>query len=192
MDARRNGIRAAAARAAGSRSPASGGGGSARRVEAAGHGTPAVGSSTWPSDDYRDSECRASGRAIDRTGRGRKYRATMCHNSTKMKSIARRIAKLEVTLSSGPEPEDWRGRRWMSRMAPPPPRQVRFGNLRRLPEDYKGERHTEIAKCLPDRNGQKWREFTEMPGPALSLLPQDPRLPGCLDVVFVAPYPARS
>ena len=42
---------------------------------------------------------------------------------------------------------------------------VRFGNLRRLPRDYKGERHLVIAKHLPSRSGQEWVEFEEAPGP---------------------------
>jgi hypothetical protein len=63
-------------------------------------------------------------------------------------------------------------------MPPPLPLQVRFGNLRRLPENYQGERHTEIARCLPDRNGQKWVEFTEMPGPRRACRR---RTPGFLD-----------
>jgi hypothetical protein len=69
---------------------------------------------------------------------------------------------------------------------------VRFGNLRRLPEDYQGERHIEIAQCLPERDGQEWVEFVEVPGPPPSRQPPDPRLPRCINVVFVEPYPARS
>jgi hypothetical protein len=69
---------------------------------------------------------------------------------------------------------------------------VRYGNLRRLPEDYQGERHREIAQWLPARDGQEWVEFVEVPGPAPSLQPRDPRLPICINVAFVEPYPARS
>jgi len=76
-------------------------------------------------------------------------------------------------------------------MPPPPPLQVRIGNLQRLPKDYQGERHIEVTKCLPDRDGQQWVEFTELPGPAPSL-PPDPGPPKCIDVVIVAPYPERS
>jgi hypothetical protein len=105
--------------------------------------------------------------------------------STKLKSIARRIAKLEVALSPGPEPDDWRGRRWRSDASSALPLLVRFGKVRRLPGDYRGERHIEIAHCLPDKNGQQWVEFTEVPGPPPNLPPQAPRPPRCLDVVFV-------
>ena len=41
---------------------------------------------------------------------------------------------------------------------------VQSGNLRCLPQDYKGERHIVIAKHLPSRNGQEWVEFEEVPG----------------------------
>ena len=112
--------------------------------------------------------------------------------STKLQSIARRIAKLEGAFSPRREPEDWRGRRGSSRAPSVLPPQVRFGNLRRLPGDYQGERHIGIAQCLPDKNGQKWVEFAEVPGPPPSLPPSALRLPRCLDVVFVEPYPTRS
>jgi hypothetical protein len=86
--------------------------------------------------------------------------------ATKLKSIARRIAKLEEVLSPRLELEDWRGRRWWSGASSPPSLQVRFGNLRYLPEDYRGERHIEIGNCLPDKNGWKWVEcWTAMPNP---------------------------
>jgi hypothetical protein len=42
---------------------------------------------------------------------------------------------------------------------------LRFGRLKRLPQDYKGEKHVVIAKQLPNRNGQEWVEFEEVPGP---------------------------
>jgi hypothetical protein len=42
---------------------------------------------------------------------------------------------------------------------------TRFGNLRRLPRDYTGERHLVIAKHPPSRFGQEWVEFEEVPGP---------------------------
>ena len=42
---------------------------------------------------------------------------------------------------------------------------IRFGNLRRLPEDYKGERHVVVTKELPSQSGQEWVEFEEVPGP---------------------------
>ena len=40
-----------------------------------------------------------------------------------------------------------------------------MGNLRRLPQDYKGGRQTVIEKHLPSRNGQEWVAFEEVPGP---------------------------
>ena len=68
---------------------------------------------------------------------------------------------------------------------------VRLGHLRRLPQDYKGERHTIIAKHLPSRNGQEWVEFEEVAGPD----PNPPQklqpgsVPTHISVMFVAPYP---
>jgi hypothetical protein len=41
---------------------------------------------------------------------------------------------------------------------------VRFGNLRRLPQDYQGERHVIVAKCLPSE-GKDRVEFEEVAGP---------------------------
>ncbi len=105
--------------------------------------------------------------------------------STRMRSIARRIAKLEVALSPQYEPEYWPDRRGRTSRAPfHPTLRLRFGNLRCLPPDYQGERHVVIAKRLPDQGDQEWVEFEEVPGPAPSEPPQDPRLKW-LDVVFV-------
>ena len=39
-------------------------------------------------------------------------------------------------------------------------------NLRRLPQDFKGERHAVIAKHLPSQSGQEWVDFEEVPGPS--------------------------
>jgi hypothetical protein len=58
---------------------------------------------------------------------------------------------------------------------------IRFGNLRRLPLDYMGERHLVIAKHLPSRFGQEWVEFEEVPGPD-----PGPGLGESLNIVFVA------
>ena len=58
---------------------------------------------------------------------------------------------------------------------------TRFGNLRRLPPDYVGERHMVIAKHLPCRFGQEWVEFEEAPGPDPSS-----ELDKYLNIVFVA------
>ena len=77
----------------------------------------------------------------------------------------------------------------VSRKYPAPvlPITLRFGNLRRLPKDYQGERHTVIVKQLPDRNDQNWVEFEEVPGPD----PNPRRSPGVREynIVFVTPYP---
>jgi hypothetical protein len=108
---------------------------------------------------------------------------------TKMRSIARRIARLEA-LSPGFQPGHGRGGRW-SRGQFHPPMHFRFGNLRRLPEGHQGERHVEIAKYLPAINGQEWVEFVEVPGPGPNQPPPDPWLPRCVNVVFVEPYPAQ-
>jgi hypothetical protein len=106
-----------------------------------------------------------------------------------MRSIARRLARLEA-LSPGFQPGHGRGGRW-SRGQFHPPLHFRYGNLRRLPEDYQGERHREIAKYLPARNGQEWVEFVEVPGPPPNQPPPDPWLPRCINVVFVEPYPSQ-
>ena len=66
---------------------------------------------------------------------------------------------------------------------------VRFGHLRQLPGDYKGERHVVVTKELPEK-GEAWVEFEEVPGP-------DPHpgpafihgLPVDIDVYFVGPRP---
>src|ERR1700693_3293735 len=108
-------------------------------------------------------------------------------SSTNIKSIARRIAKLEA-LSTGPPPEHWRGGRWKSRAQFHPSIHVRYGNLIRLPEDYQGERHSEFVRCLPDEDGRECVEYVEVPGPAPSQPPRDPRLPTCIVVIYVDPY----
>jgi hypothetical protein len=104
-----------------------------------------------------------------------------------MRSIARRIASLEMALSPQSEPEPWHGWRRRRSRGPTPQLRVRFGNLRRLPEDYQGERHVEIAERLPDKNGYECVEFAEVPGPDPILPPQDPRLPKYqyLDFIWV-------
>jgi len=65
---------------------------------------------------------------------------------------------------------------------------IRLGNLKRLPGDYVGERHTVVAKHLPSQNGQEWVEFEEVPGPD----PNPPEfqehkrgLPTLISVMFV-------
>ena len=69
---------------------------------------------------------------------------------------------------------------------------VRFGKLRRLPEDYKGERHVIVAKQLASQNGQECVEFEEIAGPDPNP-PQEPNrrgsVPSHIDVLLVAPYP---
>ena len=64
----------------------------------------------------------------------------------------------------------------------------RMGHLKRLPPEYKGERHIVIAKQLPNIGGQEWVEYEERPGREppqdRNALPED-----IIDIVFVAPYP---
>ena len=64
----------------------------------------------------------------------------------------------------------------------------RMGNLKRLPPEYKGERHIVIAKQLPNIGVQEWVEYEERPGPEppqnRNASPED-----VLDIVFVAPHP---
>ena len=69
---------------------------------------------------------------------------------------------------------------------------VRFGNLKRLPPEYKGERHVIIARHLPNRGDQEWVEFEEVPGPppAEQEPPRDG--PKYLNVRFVEAYPIVS
>jgi hypothetical protein len=110
-----------------------------------------------------------------------------------MRSIARRIARLEAGLSLGCAPQHpvgWRPYRpdGKSRAAFIRPLQLRFGDLIRLPPDYHGERHIDVTKQFPDVNGQRWVEFTEVPGPD----PTPSQKTGdseYLDIVFVEPYP---
>ena len=106
-----------------------------------------------------------------------------------MKSITRRIQRLEATVSPAPETEfSQRFRKGPKSGAPAVrPVKVRFGNLRRLPEDYRGERHRKIVKHLPDRNSQEWVEFEEVPGPAPSA-PAEPGVTNYLNIGLVAPY----
>jgi hypothetical protein len=70
------------------------------------------------------------------------------------------------------------------------PLKVRFGHLKRLPPEYKGERHVIVARELPKQGDQEWVEFEEVPGP-------NPNPPQCrtrgtpdrLDVMLVRAYP---
>ena len=65
---------------------------------------------------------------------------------------------------------------------------VRFGKLKRLPQDYQGERHVVISKHLASKGDQEWVEFDELPGPdpsrTLELIG-----PQYMDIVFVEAYP---
>jgi len=101
--------------------------------------------------------------------------------SSKLRSITRRIANLEELAF--PETETRLAKAW--RKFPPPPIQVRFGHLRRLPTDFQGEHHVEIGRRLPDQNGQEWFEFYEVPGPAPAQPSQTPWTPLCIQVIFV-------
>jgi hypothetical protein len=105
-------------------------------------------------------------------------------------SIARRIGKLEAGVLPWVDPG--RGASFGPHNSrrkrggfPQPPLRIRFGNVRRLPEDYRGERHVLIAKQLPERDGQEWVEFEEVPGPAPVEPPPEPWFPRYLDIVFV-------
>ena len=68
---------------------------------------------------------------------------------------------------------------------------LRFGNLRRLSQQYKGERHVVIAKQLPSRAGQEWVEFQEVPGPNPNRHELKLGVREYINVVFVAPYPMQ-
>lgn len=63
---------------------------------------------------------------------------------------------------------------------------VRFGTLRRLPQDYEGERHIEFAGWLSKPGEPEWVEYREVPGG-----PVEPRLhgpPEHMDIIFVPAY----
>jgi hypothetical protein len=62
---------------------------------------------------------------------------------------------------------------------------LRFGNLKRLPPEYTGERHVVISKHLPNQGDQEWVEFEEVPGSEPST-PQ--KSDGYMDIVFVSAY----
>jgi hypothetical protein len=71
---------------------------------------------------------------------------------------------------------------------------IRFGDLKRLPPDYKGERHVIITRQLPDRGGNEWVEFQEVPGPEPNAPQPTPlgsarALERRLDIRFVEAYP---
>jgi len=69
---------------------------------------------------------------------------------------------------------------------------LRFGHLRRLPPDYKGEKHVVIAKQLPSQNGEEWVEFEEVPGPDSNPPERKAGRPDLIDVMFVGPYPVED
>src|SRR5437868_1730631 len=72
-------------------------------------------------------------------------------------------------------------------------RRLRFGHLRRLPPDYKGEKHVVVAKQLPSRDGREWVEFEEMPGPDPNPSPKvNPGDPEYFDIVLVYAYPIQA
>jgi hypothetical protein len=70
---------------------------------------------------------------------------------------------------------------------------VRFGHLKRLPPEYKGERHVVVARQLPSVGNQEWVEFEEVPGPDPDASQRAVRAGQAIarrfDVMFVAPYP---
>ena len=66
----------------------------------------------------------------------------------------------------------------------------RFGNLKRLPRDYHGERHIIVTRELPKRGDREWVEFEEVPWPD----PDPPQRrthgsPHRIDIMFVKAYP---
>ena len=69
---------------------------------------------------------------------------------------------------------------------------LRFGSLRRLPPDYKGEKHVVIAKRLPSQNGEEWVEFEEVPGPESNPAERKAGRPDLIGVMFVGPYPVED
>src|SRR6185437_3438288 len=109
-----------------------------------------------------------------------------------MKSIVRRIERLEVLAATTSESELPVGDRWWKWRAAFPPIQVRLGHLRCLPSDYHGERHIAVTERLPDRDGWEWVEYAEVPGPAPVAPPPAPRLPRYINVIFVAPSQSSS
>ena len=64
-----------------------------------------------------------------------------------------------------------------------------FGHLRRLPRDYQGEKHVVVTKQLPNKNGQEWVEFEEVPGPDPNPPKRNHTIPDRLDIVYVKPHP---
>jgi hypothetical protein len=114
-----------------------------------------------------------------------------------MNSITRRIERLEASILMGMETtfsvpaRDGRGRQRLFG-SPVPALKIRIGHVRRLPADYKGERHIVIGKRLPDKEPGDWYEFEEVAGPAPAQPPLDPRRPRYMDIVFVPPYPEPS
>jgi hypothetical protein len=69
---------------------------------------------------------------------------------------------------------------------------VRFGRLRRLPQEYKGERHVVITKELGNRNGQEWVEYEEMPGPDPNPQKRRNGASDLIDVRYVEAYPFQG
>ena len=71
-----------------------------------------------------------------------------------------------------------------------------LGHVKRLPPDYVGERHAIITKELGIRNGYRWVEYTEVPGPKPEPTnegDEEPCFPGprrhLIHCHFVAPHP---
>ncbi len=110
-----------------------------------------------------------------------------------MKSITRRIERLESASLAGSIDGPYAARNWRRFQKSAPPRiRFRFGYLHCLPNDYRGERHRIVTRSLPDQNGQEWVEYEEVPGPAPSVTGQ---ILGCdllIDVVFVPPIASEA
>ena len=65
---------------------------------------------------------------------------------------------------------------------------LRFGNLRRLLPDYKGEKHVVVTRQLPYRDAEEWVEFEEVPGPDPNPQKRKAGRLHVIEVMFVGPY----
>jgi len=94
-----------------------------------------------------DSDLEDGVEDVRRCGPGRRYQM---RSGRTRETLLARLERLELLAVGVPESK------------------LRFGHLRPLPKDYQGERHTVIAKHLPNQGDQEWVEFEEVPGPAPS------------------------
>jgi hypothetical protein len=116
-----------------------------------------------------------------------------------MKTIEMRLRRLEARL--GAEPETWEALRLRARLEAarrrcglPPPSAERLAELRgrSIVDILKAARQRfAMANRHPDRDGEEWAEFAEVPGPPPSEPPQDHRLQ-YIDGVTVATAVMKS